>query len=43
MFIDLLEAFDTVRHKQLLEKLHDYEIKGKALEILLSFFGDEKY
>lgn len=37
IFIDLQKAFDTISHKDILEKLYRYGIRGKAHSILESY------
>lgn len=37
VFLDLARAFDTVDHKQLLETLHDYGIRGNAHQLFESY------
>ena len=42
IFLDLSSAFDRVDHKVLLEKLHNYGIRGNLLKWIQSFLSDRK-
>ena len=37
IFLDLAKAFDSVSHTILLQKLHRYGIRGKALDLFTSY------
>lgn len=43
VFIDLRKAFDTVPHNLLLQKFHAYGIRGKAYNIIKSYFKNRKH
>lgn len=40
IFLDLAKAFDTVSHRILLQKLHQYGVRGKSLELLENYLSD---
>ena len=40
VFIDLSKAFDTIDHKILLNKLHNYGIRGTPYDLLKSYLSD---
>ena len=40
VFIDLSKAFDTIDHKILLNKLHNYGIRGSPYDLLKSYLSD---
>ena len=42
IFIDLANAFDTVDHKILLEKLNNYGFRGTAPELIEGYLTDRK-
>ena len=42
MFLDIKKAFDSVRHKKLLHKLHHYGIRGIANHLLKSYLTERK-
>ena len=42
VFIDLSKYFDTIDQRKLLSKLHNYGIRGNALELIKSFLSDIK-
>ena len=42
LFIDLKSAFDTINHKILEKKLDHYGVRGKALELIVSYLKDRK-
>ena len=42
VFIDLRKAFDTIDHSKLLNKLHNYGIRGNTLELMKCYFSDRK-
>ncbi len=42
IFIDFSRAFDTINHNILLQKLENYGIRGKMLDLLQSYLSDRK-
>lgn len=42
VLIDLQKAFDTIDHKKLLKKCHDYGLRGKCHNILKSYLENRK-
>ena len=38
-FVDFEKAFDTVWHKGLFKKLHNYGISGKCLDLIFSLYN----
>ena len=40
IYLDLSKALDTLNHEILLHKLHHYGIKGKANELICSYFSN---
>ena len=42
IFIDLAKAFDTISHKEILEKLENYGIRGICHDLMKSYLSDRK-
>ena len=42
VFIDLIKAFDTIDHKILLHKLHNYGIRATPHDLIKSYLSDRK-
>ena len=42
LFVDLKKAFDTVNHVILINKLDYYGIRGKPLDMLISYHNDRQ-
>ena len=42
IFIDLAKAFDTISHKEILEKLENYGVRGICHDLMKSYLNDRK-